>query len=145
MNDKTGRILKKGLDGNGYELVSLCNNGKKKTFQIHILVAEAYLEKNEDSYVIDHIDRNKLNNNVSNLRYVTIQINSRNRTKKTNCSSIYKGVYWYKRDKKWVVKIHIDYKEIYLGRYKTELEAGYVYNEYITNNNLDGFILNNIL
>jgi hypothetical protein len=144
-NNKTGKILKAWLDNNGYNCVSLYNNKKRKNFEIHGLVAKHFLEKNENSFVIDHIDRNPLNNNVSNLRYVTSQINNRNRTKRKNCSSIYKGVNWNKPNRKWLATIRIDYKRIYLGCYKSEIEAGYAYNEYITNNNLEGFILNNIL
>jgi hypothetical protein len=143
-NDKTGLILKAGLDNNGYKRVGLYNNGKPKTFEIHKLVGEAFIEKSEENIIIDHIDRDKLNNNVSNLRFVTYQINSRNRTKNKNCSSIYKGVYWKKQDKIWEAKIKIDRKDIYLGRYKTEIEAGASYNNYITNNNLIGFVLNEL-
>jgi hypothetical protein len=142
-NDTTGRILRPGLDSKSYKSVVLCNNGKK-TFRIHKLVAEAFIEKSNDNIVIDHIDRNKLNNNVSNLRYVTSQINSRNITKSKNCSSKYKGVCFNKRNKKWKLTICIDYKTINLGCYETENEAGKAYNEYITNNKLEGFVLNDI-
>ena len=142
-NNKTGKILKACLNSKGYNCVCLCNNGKK-TFKIHKLVGEAFLEKSEENIIIDHIDRNTLNNNVTNLRYVTYQINNRNTTKKKNCSSIYKGVSWYKQDKKWEANINIDRKKIHLGRYNTEDEAGIAYNEYITNNQLEGFVLNEI-
>lgn len=56
---------------NGYLLVNLHKNKKGKTLPIHRLVAFAYLPKPEGNVEIDHIDTNRKNNHVSNLRWVT--------------------------------------------------------------------------
>ena len=78
-NIKTKRILKTFLSGCGYETLRL---GVGKHHYIHHLVAHAFLPSpTDEGCVIDHIDRNKLNNNASNLRWVSKQINSINRTK----------------------------------------------------------------
>ena len=54
----------------GYLAIKLRNKGKVKNFLIHRLVAEYFLE-GDKSLVVDHIDSNRLNNKVSNLRYCT--------------------------------------------------------------------------
>ena len=51
-------------------------NGKRQSFFYHCLIAEAFLgkrpmESNGKPYVVDHIDGNSLNNNLSNLQYIT--------------------------------------------------------------------------
>jgi hypothetical protein len=77
-NSKTGRILKPGNDC-GYHQVNLCINGIKTSIKIHRLVALYHLENPENKSQIDHIDRNKINNNVTNLRWVTNGENLQNR------------------------------------------------------------------
>ena len=77
-NLKTGRVLKTFLAGKGYECLRL---GVGKKYYIHSLVAKAFLpQPTSENCVIDHIDRNKLNNHASNLRWVSYSENSTNRT-----------------------------------------------------------------
>lgn len=66
--------LKPHLDRYGYLYVTIKGRHKK----VHRLVAEAFLENKDEKPCIDHIDRNKLNNHVSNLRFVTHKENSNN-------------------------------------------------------------------
>jgi hypothetical protein len=56
-----------------YISVSLSLNGKLKLFSVHQLVAMAFLnhKPNGNTLVVDHIDGDKLNNNLSNLRVIT--------------------------------------------------------------------------
>lgn len=77
---------------------------------------------------VDHIDGCGLNNQKSNLRLCTQSQNNMNRNKQGNTSSVYKGVYFSKRDKKWMARIKINRKFIYLGLYNTEVEAAKAYN-----------------
>ena len=78
MNNKTGRILKQREDKDGYFRVNLYGFDNIKTVKIHRLVAEAFLENVENKEQVDHIDNNKQNNNVKNLRYVTTSENGMN-------------------------------------------------------------------
>lgn len=72
------RILKDCVCKNGYKAVSLCKNGVQKTKTIHRLLAIQYLDNNENKRCIDHIDRNRLNNNLENLRWATYSENNFN-------------------------------------------------------------------
>jgi transcriptional regulator of met regulon len=60
-----------------YKFLSFWSKKEKKYHKktLHSLVAEAFLGERPEGLVIDHIDRDKLNNNVSNLRYITNQEN----------------------------------------------------------------------
>lgn len=69
---------------------------------------------------IDHIDGNKLNNSLNNLRIVNNQQNNWNKTKA-------KGFHWAKRDKKWRAQIKLNGKIIHLGSYDSESEAHTAY------------------
>jgi aspartate carbamoyltransferase regulatory subunit len=64
------------------------------------------LGKQEKGYVIDHINRNKCDNRLENLRVITAKENSYNRTKNANSNNKYKGV--VKRGNKYVASISKD-------------------------------------
>ena len=121
------KILKKSKNTKGYFIVSLCKNGKTKSFQIHQLVAIHFLNHipNGLSSVINHIDFNKNNNNVSNLEIVTNRENSNRKHLKS--TSQYTGVSWDKNKNKWQSQIKKDGKTIFLGRYNNELDASIAY------------------
>lgn len=70
-----GSILNRGK---GYKYFQINRNGKRINFLFHILVAKYFIGERPDKYDIDHIDRNSLNNNVNNLRYVEHIVNCRN-------------------------------------------------------------------
>ena len=70
--------------------------------------------------VIDHIDGNKINNCVANLRITNQSGNLHNRKD-------VKGYYFHKGNQKWVSQIMVNKKRIHLGYYKTEEEAREVY------------------
>jgi len=81
-SSKTNRILKQSEDSNGYYNVSLCIDNKKSTHKIHKLVANHFLVKTDQNFVVDHINRNKLDNHVVNLRFVSYSDNNKNRSVK---------------------------------------------------------------
>lgn len=78
--------------------------------------------------IIDHMDRNPLNNSRSNLRPCTTSQNAMNSPKIKNCTSVYKGVYWDNQYKKWRVTMRIGKKHTHIGRFNDEIEAALAYN-----------------
>ena len=68
------KILVKCIDKMGYYKVNLSKNDKKKTYKIHKLVADHFL--NEKNECVNHKDGNKLNNSVDNLEYTTYSYNN---------------------------------------------------------------------
>ena len=78
---------------------------------------------------IDHIDRNRSNNKIENLREATPTQNQGNRNlSKTNTSG-YRGVGWHKKYSKWVARISINGKLKNLGQFDDKEEARRVYCE----------------
>ncbi len=77
-NRKTGRKLKNTVSENGYHRVCLYNNKVGRMTNVHRIVAQAFIENPANLPHVDHIDRDRSNNNESNLRWVTRSDNMRN-------------------------------------------------------------------
>lgn len=87
-------------------------------FYVHHLVLNAFVENVDNKKCVDHIDGNRGNNKLSNLRYATYQENNFNKAPRANSSSGgIKGVSYSKRAKKWQAKITKDRVSYHLGFY----------------------------
>lgn len=82
-----------------------------------------FLTKPTGDLVIDHINHNRLDNRVSNLRICTRQQNNFNTETRCDNSSGITGVYWVKRNNRWVAQITINGKLKHIGYYNTKEEA----------------------
>jgi hypothetical protein len=102
----------------GYNLIN-CNG---KIIKRHRIIGFAFLNLDieDPKQHIDHIDGCRLNNCLTNLRVVTNQQNSFNRTKA-------KGYYWDKNSKKFLAQIRLNRKLIYLGLFNNEEDARAAY------------------
>lgn len=72
------KVLKLGCDRYGYSVVYLCRNGVDKCVRVHHIEASAFLINPESKEFVDHIDGNKQNNRLDNLRWVTRKENNNN-------------------------------------------------------------------
>nr|WP_268987487.1 HNH endonuclease [Providencia alcalifaciens] len=78
---------------------------------------------------IDHIDGDKLNNRIENLRICTHNQNQHNQGIRASNKSGYKGVSWMKSVKKWHAQICCNSKVTHLGLYTCKIEAAKAYDE----------------
>ena len=95
-NTLTNQYLKGNIGENGYKYYRLSKNGKKKMYYTHRLVAEHYIDNPNNLPVVNHIDGNKLNNNVNNLEWVTYSENTKHW--KDNNNIVRKATEYYKED-----------------------------------------------
>ena len=116
-NTKTGKILKSRLNRGGYLIIDLYEDRVKKTHKIHRLVANAFIDNQDEKECVDHKNNDKTNNNISNLRFATPKENGQNRILSSNNTSNVKGVSFDKRRKKWRAHIKIDGISIHIGYY----------------------------
>lgn len=107
-------------------------NGKRKLVSMHRLI----MSVTKKNILVDHADRNTLNNQKSNLRICNYSQNSSNRNVRSGKkSSIYMGVTLeirkYPRGERryWRADICVTGKPTYLGVFKTEEDAALAYNE----------------
>ncbi|MHC4574708.1 MAG: AP2 domain-containing protein [Planctomycetota bacterium] len=77
----------------------------------------------------DHVNHNGLDNRKANLRSCTLSQNNANARPAKNASSIYKGVSFNKRRKKWAASIKSKGKQQHLGYFDSEIDAAKAYDE----------------
>lgn len=132
-NPETGEIfrnfkpVKMKPTRKGYQRVGFRFNKRFYTLYAHRLIwflVYGQVPKME----IDHIDGDKLNNSIRNLRDVNKTINQSNRKPNKKSSSSYKGVYFYKN--MWVSSIQINKKRTYLGSFNSEIKAAEAYDNF---------------
>jgi hypothetical protein len=111
--------LKPGVTKTGYYIVILCKDSKKFPRKVHRLIAQAYLSDYSKDLQVDHIDRNRLKNSISNLRMVTNAQNAQNNNR-NGCS-------YNKSRQHWQSFVHTNGKRTYLGSFNTEEEARAAY------------------
>jgi len=97
-------------------------NGKAVKMHRYIMFAPSHL-------VVDHIDRNGLNNTRANLRLCTAAQNMRNVVSNVRATSKYKGVHWNKRMKRWAAAIQFEKKQYHLGYFTDQIAAAKAYDK----------------
>ena len=105
-------------NGDGYLQIRVCS----RKYRAHRLAWLYHFgEWPEDQ--IDHINRNRSDNRISNLRDISHKQNLQNTGKYSNNTSGHPGVSWHKQSAKWQVKIKHNYKQIHLGYFSILEEA----------------------
>lgn len=113
-----------GNKSHGYIEIGIRN----KSYRAHHL-AWLYTYGEWPKEFIDHIDGNRSNNAISNLRLATNQKNAQNRhsVSSSKITSQYLGVTWNEANQCWMAQIKHDGKNVYLGQYGTDFDAHLAY------------------
>ena len=94
-----------------------------KLYLAHRIIMLLVNKSLSDNCQVDHIDHNRLNNRLNNLRAVSQSGNMRNSGRRSDSSTGVTGVVYHKQARKYMASIFIDGKRIYLGLFKTLGEA----------------------
>ncbi len=121
-NLSNGKILKNTLHKTGYYHLGLSKKGKESKKRINVLIASAFIPNPENKRCVDHIDKDKTNNNIDNLRWATHSQNRMNSNLSSDNKSGYSGVYFRKDTKNWQARLMVDGK-YYSKNFKTKEEA----------------------
>lgn len=101
----------------GYVLVQK-HKGSIGSTMLHRIIAKA--TNNND---VDHINMDKGDNRIENLRLVNMSMNKINAMGHANSSSVYPGVHWSKRRRMWVAQPSINGRRYWCGQHATEEQA----------------------
>ena len=114
-----------GGDMRGYRQINIGGD----TFQVHRLVAMAFLPDWNENLQVDHVNGERSDNRLSNLRMVTPRENQMAfRRKHEGASSKFRGVSWHKRTQEWYASIKTDGNRQNLGCFTSEEDAAKAYN-----------------
>ena len=142
IKDRILNLKNKQYNDYGGRGITICDEWKNDFMSFYNWALSNGYEENK-GLSIDRID-NDGGYSPENCRWVDRTIQNRNTRIPKNNTSGYKGVFYNKRDKIFTAQICVNYKKIYLGSYLNVIEGAIAYNNYIIENNLEGFILNEI-
>lgn len=140
-NKRTKNYIKPNIGTTGYYYVKLYRDDWKEKHtcnKIHRLIALHYIPNPEEKSFIDHKDRNRLNNDIDNLRWVTHKENLNNSFIPITNTSGYMNISWDKTHSKWIwrKKINDKYK---CRTFKTKKEAiiyKFIFDNFLKSQNL---------
>jgi hypothetical protein len=105
-----------GLTLSGYLTVGIDRRG----YRVHRIIWALTHKRDPGQCLVDHIDRDKLNNHPDNLRLLDKSLNALNAKPRRDEP---KGVYWHERDQRWMAKGWVDRKMLHLGSFRSKEEA----------------------
>ena len=128
-NIKTDKFLKVKLNkdrkrtNHDSYMVALYKDGKRKYFHLHRLLALHFIPNLNNYPEVDHIDRNHLNNELSNLRWVTIELQQQNKSLFKNSTT--KERHIGQNETQYIIKFVINKKKYrkYLQKSKWTLQG----------------------
>ena len=128
-----GKILNPYISKRGYYVVNLhLGEGKQIQKNIHRLVAETFLPNPNNLECVDHINRNRLDNNISNLRWVNKKENGINRPRgetgelyiyNTDCNTFRVSTPDGKQKRFKTLKDAIEFRDLYLNLTTTDFAS----------------------
>ena len=111
-----------GTSGNGYRQIMLYG----KMYKVHRL-AWLFVHGEFPTGDLDHVNRDRQDNRIANLRIASKSENQWNRSLDKDNTSGFMGVSWHKKDKKWRARIQAHKKNRHLGNFDTPEEAHEAY------------------
>lgn len=123
--DSDLRVFPWRLHPHGYVVRGIRVNGKYINIRLHRVIAERMGLKVK-SCLVDHKNRDKLDNRRSNLRLAD---SSQNKANSANADGSHKGVSWHQGKMLWQAYIRVNYEHKHLGCYETVKEAAEAYNK----------------
>lgn len=118
-----GKNLSPTKVSSGYLSVILFKNGLRDRWLLHRLVASNFLDKIYNKDYVNHKDKDKFNNHVDNLEWVSSIENNCHMQKTRNRSSKFTGVYLHITNNQYRSQINHNGNKVYLGVFNTEEEA----------------------
>lgn len=133
---KKDRLLKPGLNSNGYYHVCLYKDKKRKSMKVHRLLALMFIPNPDNLPFVDHHDRIRTNNSLVNLSWVTRATNQQNATRRKDNKTGHKNIHFYvdkrrNNDEWYIIDITRNGKR-HKKRFKTLEEAIKYRNKYLT-------------
>ena len=101
------KFLKLRIDSRGYKYVNLYFNKTRKHHRIHRLLMLHFVPNPNNYEIVDHIDRNRTNNKLSNLRWCNLSTNVSNGSLRSDNTSGIKNIRWDETRNKYTVQIRI--------------------------------------
>lgn len=124
------------LDKQGYYNVGLHYNGKVQRLHLHRILYCLHMKRDlQRTELVDHINRDRKDNRLQNLRLVDHARNARNTDLRKNNTSGKKYIYWCKAKEKWQVSALVSGKKVHVGFYQ-RLEDAVVAQEFFYKENL---------
>ena len=121
------------ISSQGYLVISNWSGSKSRQFRAHRIVW--FLNYGEVPSMLDHINGNRSDNRIENLRPTTHSLNGRNQRPRVGLGyTKYKGVYYDKTNDKYKSAIKRNCKTEYIGTTKSEKEAAEMYDKWLEEN-----------
>ena len=112
-NIKSGIMLKPWITKDGYLRHCLYKHNKRKNLLLHRIIATAFIDNHEEKPCVNHIDENKLNNDLSNLEWCTVKENNIHGTRTKRAA-----------EKCSIKVIQLDLNDNVLNKFESMTQAG---------------------
>lgn len=139
---KKGKLLNPSIDSKGYKYIKankdFCKRSERKNYRIHRWVIAAF--KYESNLHVDHINSNRTDNRIDNLRYVTDRQNSIAKlAKDDDMMYLYEIAPRGNAKRRWTIYINVKNRKVFVGSRNCINKARKLRDDFIRDNNINCF------